>query len=106
MLEVQLTAQADQDLKDIWRGLAEYKLELADKKVQIVVKKFELLSQFPLAGRGRSDILPELRSIAVDSLLILYRIVQKDERAIVEIVRVSDGRRDLNRLFSSDDEKT
>lgn len=105
MLEIQLSARADQDLKDIWRGLAEYRLELADKKILRIVQKFELLSQFPLAGRSRNEILPNLRSIPVDSLLVLYQVVPKDDRTIVEIVRVTDGRRDLNRLFSSDDEE-
>ena len=105
MLEIQLSARADQDLKDIWRGLAEYRLELADKKIRRIVQKFELLSQFPLAGRPRNEILPNLRSIPVDSLLVLYQVVPKDDRTIVEIVRVTDGRRDLNRLFSSDDEE-
>jgi toxin ParE1/3/4 len=105
MLEIQLATQADQDLKDIWRGLAEYRLELADKKIRRIVKKFELLSQFPLAGRERNEILPNLRSIPVDSLIILYQVIPKDGRTIVEIVRVTDGRRDLNRLFSDEDEE-
>ena len=59
-----------------------------------------MLSRYPFAGRERDNILPDLRSIAVDRLLILYQINQDNDRQIVEIVRVVDGRRDLNRLFN------
>ncbi len=101
MLDIQLSAAADQDLKDIWRGLAEYRLELADQRINQIVQKFELLSQYPLAGHQRDDILPDLRSFPVDRLLILYQIPQ--DREIVEIVRVIDGRRDLKRLLNPED---
>jgi len=100
MIEVELAAAADQDLKDIWRGLAEYRLELADQRINQIVQKFELLSQYPLAGRQRNDILPNLRSIPVDRLLILYQILQDRDR---EILRVTDGRRNLKRLFNPED---
>lgn len=101
MLDVQLSAAAEQDLKDIWRGLAEYRLELADQRINQIVQKFELLSQYPLAGRQRDDILPELRSIPIDRFLILYQIPQDLE--ILEIVRVIDGRRNLTQLFNPEE---
>ena len=103
MLDVQLAAAADQDLKDIWRGLAEYRLELADQKINQIVQKFELLSQYPFAGRQRDDILLNLRSIPVDRLLILYQILQDRDREILEIVRVIDGCRNLKRLFNPEE---
>lgn len=103
MIEVELAAAADQDLKDIWRELAEYRLELADQKINQIVQKFELLSQYPLAGRQRNDILPNLRSIPVDRLLILYQILQDRDREILEILRVTDGRRNLKRLLNPED---
>ena len=103
MIEVELAAAADQDLKDIWRGLAEYRLELADQRINQIVQKFELLSQYPLAGRQRNDILPNLRSIPVDRLLILYQILQNSDREILEIVRVTNGRRNLKRLLNPED---
>lgn len=103
MIEVQLAAAADQDLKDIWRGLADYRLELADQRINQIVQKFELLSQYPFAGRQRNDILPNLRSIPVDRLLILYRILQENDREVLEIVRVTDGRQNLKRLFNPEE---
>ena len=103
MLDVQLTAIADQDLKDIWRGLAEYRLELADQRINQIGQKFEMLSRYPFVGRQRDNILPGLHSIAVDRLLILYQINQSNDREIIEIVRVVGGRRDLNRLFNPEE---
>lgn len=101
MLDVQLSAAAEQDLKDIWRGLAEYRLELADQRINQIVQKFELLSQYPLAGRQRDDILPELRSIPIDRFLILYQLPKDLE--ILEIVRIIDGRRNLTQLFNPEE---
>jgi plasmid stabilization system protein ParE len=56
MIQIQLSKLAQQDLKDIWRGLAEYRLELADKQIKKIEKKIALLKQFPLAGRQRDDM--------------------------------------------------
>ena len=72
MIEVEIAAAADQDLKDIWRGLAEYRLELADQRINQIVQKFELLSQYPLAGRQRNDILPNLLVIISEDLIICF----------------------------------
>ncbi len=105
MIEVQLSKLTQQDLKDIWRGLAEYRLELADKQIKRIEKKIALLKQFPLAGRQRDDIDSVIRSVTVDRFVVFYQIHEQDDDSIVEILRVTDGRRDLNRLFSSDDEE-
>ncbi len=105
MIQIQLSKLSQQDLKDIWRGLAEYRLELADKQIKRIEKKIALLKQFPLAGRQRDDIDSVIRSVTVDRFVVFYQIHQQDDDSIVEILRVTDGRRDLNRLFSSDDEE-
>ena len=47
MIQVQLSKLAQQDLKDIWRGLAEYQLKLADKQLKRLEKKLPFLSSFP-----------------------------------------------------------
>lgn len=99
MAELKLVQLAQQDLKDIWRGLAEYRLEIADQKIKRITKKLELLRQFPLAGRQRDDLLPNIRSIPVDQFLVFYRILQEGDRTIVEINRIVDGKRNLRRLF-------
>jgi toxin ParE1/3/4 len=98
-VDIQISAAAEQDIKDIWRGLVEYRIDFADQKVRQIEQKFLLLAQFPLAGRSREDILPGLRSIPIDHLILLYQILEQNDRTIVEIVRVTD----LNRLFNPDD---
>lgn len=54
------------------------------------------LKDNPLAGRARDDIAQGLRGHVVAPYLILYRLDEQD----LFIVRVVDGRRDLNSLFS------
>ena len=100
MIELRVSAQGKQDLKNIWRGLAEYRLELADKQIRRIEKKIDLLSKFPLAGRQRLDISPNLRSLPVDRLVLLYHVDQQGERTIVEIDRIIDGTRNLQSLFN------
>jgi len=101
MAELKLVQLAQQDLKDIWRGLAEYRLEIADQKIKRITKKLELLRQFPLAGRQRDDLLPNIRSIPVDQFLVFYRILQESDPTIVEINRIVDGKRNLQQLFNA-----
>ena len=95
-LPVILTVQAQQDLRDIWRGLAEFgDLKRADDRIIVIRKKLLLLGQFPRSGRSREELLPGLRSFPVSELIIFYRIGTTQ----VEIVRVVDGRRHLDDLF-------
>ena len=95
-LSVILTVQAQQDLRDIWRGLAEFgELNRADDRIIVIQKKLRLLGQFPSSGRSREEILPGLRSFPVSGFMIFYRIGMTR----IEIVRVVDGRRDLDGMF-------
>lgn len=95
-LAVILTMQAQQDLRDIWRGLAEFgELKRADDRIIVIQKKLRLLGQFPSSGRSREEILPGLRSFPVSGFMIFYRIGMTR----IEIVRVVDGRRDLDGMF-------
>ncbi|TQF31720.1 type II toxin-antitoxin system RelE/ParE family toxin [Bradyrhizobium sp. UNPA324] len=54
---------------------------------------------FPNAGRARDEIRSGLRSLAVAPQVVFYRL--KDDRA--EIVRVLDGRQDIEAIFSKDE---
>ncbi|MBK1621627.1 plasmid stabilization protein [Lamprobacter modestohalophilus] len=51
------------------------------------------LTEFPLVGVERHDLLPELRSLPVASHLVFYRLT----KGCVEIVRVLHGRQDPHR---------
>jgi plasmid stabilization system protein ParE len=56
------------------------------------------LNRHLFSGRPRDEIRPGLRSRATGTHVIFYRV--KDD--VAEIVRVLDGRRDLERIFDDD----
>jgi toxin ParE1/3/4 len=88
------TAQAAEDLIEIWLYIADNNLVAADKMLSRFEKVFELLSEQPELGASRTDIAPELRHFPVGGYLILYQLVDKN----IEIVRVVRGSRLLTGL--------
>ena len=68
----------------------------ADKILREVAKAVSVIGDFPLAGRARDEIRAGLRSLAVAPQTVFYRL--KDDRP--EIVRVLDGRQDIEEIFS------
>jgi plasmid stabilization system protein ParE len=50
----------------------------------------------PFAGRARDEVRPELRSVAAPPHVIFYRV----KADIPEIVRVFDGRQDIDEIFA------
>jgi toxin ParE1/3/4 len=99
---LRVTKPAQQDLEDIWLNLeAMGGIELADRRLAAIQKKFLQLKAFPGVGRSREDLAPGLRSCVVSDVVILYRSLE----GLLLIVRVVQGRRDLKRLFSDVDEE-
>jgi toxin ParE1/3/4 len=68
----------------------------ADKILRDVAKAVPVIDDFPLAGRARDEIRAGLRSLAAAPQIVFYRL--KDDRP--EIVRVLDGRQDIEEIFS------
>jgi len=64
-----------------------------------IAKAVAVLDAFPFAGRARDEIRSSLRSVAAPPHTLFYRL--KDSRP--EIVRVLDGRRDVEEIFSDDE---
>jgi toxin ParE1/3/4 len=94
---LKITPQAQQDLRSIWRGLAEFSgLAIADQRLATIEQKFQLLSQFPRSGPSRDDLRPGIRSSLAGEFVIFYRV---DEQ-FFEVVRVLHGRSDIEALFS------
>jgi toxin ParE1/3/4 len=99
---LRVTKPAQQDLEDLWLNLeAMGGIELADRRLAALQKKFLQLQQFPGVGRSREDLAPGLRSCVVNDVVILYRSLE----GLLLIVRVVQGRRDLKRLFNDVDEE-
>lgn len=68
----QLASQARRDLEEIWHYLAvEASNEsLADKTVDLIVDRFQLLSKWPRLGRARDDLRRGLRNFVVGNYII------------------------------------
>lgn len=59
-------------------------------------QRFADLSDFPLLGRDRSELGASLRGLLIEGYVAFY-IVEKER---IVIVRVIDGRRDMERELS------
>jgi toxin ParE1/3/4 len=68
----------------------------ADKILREIGEVIAVIDDFPLAGRSRKEIRTGLHSLSAGSQIVFYRL--KDGRP--EIVRVLDGRRDIDEVFA------
>ena len=68
----------------------------ADKLLREVGRVVATIDDFPLAGRSRDEIRAGLRSLAAGLQVVFYRL--NEDRP--EIVRVLDGRQDVDEIFS------
>lgn len=89
--------EALSDLSDIW----DYYVQVAgrhtaDGIVRGIGEACVLLEEHPFAGRARNEVRPGLRSIAASPHVVFYRV----NADVAEIVRVLDGRRDLEDIFA------
>ena len=85
-----LSPLAGQDLEEIWLYVAEDSSPTtADRLIDAIVDRFDLLEQQPAVGRARPEFGVDVRSFVVEGYVIYYRV--DDE---VLIARVLHGRRD------------
>ena len=95
MAELQLTAYAKQDLADIWDYLAELNPDAAHRLIDELISKFHFLSNNPLSGKARYELLLNLRSLPHKRYTIFYLPLENG----VEIYRVLHGARDIPQVF-------
>lgn len=100
MNRIVITDPAKQDLLDISRFIARNNQDAARQIKQRIKQVCRTLADFPKMGRRWDNIVPPLRSFPVDSYLIFYRPIAEG----IEVVRVVSGYRDIETLFSSQDE--
>ena len=85
------------DLSEIWKYYAKVAdRQTADKIVREIGEVCQLLEDHPFAGRARDEVRPGLRSIAAPPHVVFYRV----NNDVPEIVRILDGRRDLDEIFA------
>ena len=94
-MKIVFSKEADSDLLHILTYLAERNRAAAIALANLFNSKVENLRHFPFIGRNRSVFGHGLRSVVVENHIIFYRA----ERERVLIVRVLDGRRDIEAEF-------
>lgn len=92
-----LAPQAEADLEDVafYLFVQTGSLEIADRLIQSVTERFDLLAAHPRAGRSREDLQRGVRGFPVGEYVVLYRVEGDD----VVILRVVHGSRDLDALL-------
>jgi toxin ParE1/3/4 len=86
-----LSPLSEQDLDEIWSYVAEdASLTTADRLIDDIVHRFELLAEQPGIGRIRPEFGIGMRSFPVENYVVYYRREGDD----VLIARILHGRRD------------
>jgi toxin ParE1/3/4 len=94
--------EARNDLRDIWTYYVEAAAPgSADNVVRKINEACWILQRHPYAGRPRTEVRPGLRSILANPYVVFYRLAQNE---VAEIVRVIDGRRDIDEIFAETEE--
>src|SRR5581483_4447331 len=87
------------DVDHIWDYYAEIAgRTVADNLLRDIAKVALTLSEYPMAGRSRDEVRAGLRSISASPHVVFYRL--KGDQP--EIVRVLDGRQDIDDIFSDE----
>ena len=94
-MKIFISARAREDLLQIFSYIAERNHFAARNVIEAIDGKFEQLSHFPFIGRERRSLAEGLRSVVVRTHLIFYVV----ERERIIIVRVIDGRMDVDEEF-------
>lgn len=96
-MQIVWSTAAYDDLEQIWNYLVnEASVAGADAQIVKIESACRTLADFPFAGRSRDTLVAGLRTIVAAPYIVFYR---KND-AIVEIVRVLDGRRDIDAILA------
>ena len=91
-MKLLVSTRAKTDLLQIYSYLSDRNPVAAEGVVQRIDQKFSQLAELPFIGRPRPSLGAGLRSVVVGPHVIFYLVGQDT----VTIVRVLDGRRDLD----------
>ncbi len=89
--QLTLAPAAKTDLKDIYQhGLRQWGQAQSDSYLETLKNKLWSLTEQPLMGTERPELLPGIRSLPIESHILFYRVASDR----VEIIRVLHGRQD------------
>lgn len=100
MSKYSLSQEAIRDLDEISDYFSKVNIEAGERFVKRFADKCRNLIKFPSMGRIYVEIMPNIRGIPLDGYVILYQVKGEE----IEIVRVVSGYRDLESLFSDEEE--
>jgi toxin ParE1/3/4 len=95
--EVVLSEIAQSDLTDIWAFVAQDDASAAERLINRIREKCQMLATTPKVGRQRPELDPSIRGFPVGNYVVFYR----ERAAGIEVARVLHGRRDIQSLFRS-----
>jgi toxin ParE1/3/4 len=91
---VHYSHRAKQDLLDIWLWIARDSMAIADAVLDRIERRAAKLAEHREIGIARPEIGEGARGLVIERWLVLYRLVDGG----VQIVRIVDGARDLERI--------
>ena len=86
---------AEADILEIWDYIADDSMEAADRWVDQLDEKFQLIATQPMMGRAREELVPGLRSFPFRRYVIFYMPIGNG----IDVVRVLHGARDVDAVF-------
>jgi toxin ParE1/3/4 len=95
MARVHTSRRAQLDIDQVYDYIADDNPAAADDWVDEVKRISRMLAESPLAGRERESLARGVRSFALGSYLIFYRITQDG----IELTRVIHGARNIEDLL-------
>lgn len=96
-MRYRLSSLAEQDLDEIWSYVADDASPgTADRLVDAIIDRLDLLAEHPGMGRGRPEFGPGVRSFAIENYVIYYR-----HEVDLLVARILHGRRDQTAAWSA-----
>lgn len=95
-MRVVVSLRARSDILDIYSFLSERSPAVAERMLNRLSERFDELREFPYLGPDRSEFRTSLRGLLIDGYVAFY-LIESDR---IVIVRVIDGRRDIEQEFS------
>ncbi len=92
-----IAPSASQDLNNIAEYFFKVNVQTGEKFFLKFNHKCQQLTKFPYLGRPYNHIKPSLRGLPLDGYIIFYRFIDET----LEILRIVNGRQDLDALFDN-----
>jgi toxin ParE1/3/4 len=93
--------EAIQDLQDVSDYFLKNNLEAGEKFLQAFNARCRQLVMFPNLGRSYAHLRPNLLGLSLRGFIIPYKVSNNDDAIGIAILRVINGRKDLENIFDA-----